>query len=342
MAIQNMKTLFYPEWGKLEIRNVPTPSIADGEVLLRVVNCGVCGSELETFKTASVRRTPPLIMGHEFCGQVEAAAGGYAGDLVGRRVISHALVHCGLCPPCLRGDTNLCKRRQVFGMSRPGAFAEYVAVPERVLIPWPENLPSTAAVFTEPLANGINAMRQGALARKSKVVVIGAGPIGLMCLFAAKQLYGSSVVISDPIPDRLNAGRLLGADLTVNPLHQDLEAESRNLWGGEAAEYVIDAVGNAESKRLSLQLLEPGGAAVWVGLHEDLMELNSYALTLGQKSVSGSYSGSLADLRRAAEILAVTSLDTSWVSRYPLDQGETGFRDVLHPEGNKIKAILEF
>ena len=257
-------------------------------------------------------------------------------------MIAHALVHCGQCSACLRGDTNLCIRRQVFGMHRPGAFAEYVAVPERVLIPWPEGLPATTAVFTEPLANGINAMRQGPMARRSRVIVIGAGPIGLMCLFAAKRVHQSSVVISDRIPERLDTARMLGADLTVNAWHQNLPSEARIFWGGEQAELVVDAVGSAQTKLLSLDLVEPGGTVVWVGLHEDLIQLNSFALTLGQKCVSGSYSGSVSDLRHAAELLAAGDFETSWATRYPLEEGEVGFRDMLEGKGNKIKAILHF
>jgi threonine dehydrogenase-like Zn-dependent dehydrogenase len=226
-------------------------------------------------------------------------------------------------------------------MDRPGAFTEYVAVPERVLIPWPEDLPAATAVFTEPLANGINAMRQGPNTRKSRVVVIGAGPLGLMCLVAAKRLHESSVVISDRIPERLDAALMLGADLTVHASHQNLATETLKYWAGERAELVIDAVGSSETKLLSLDLVEAGGMVVWVGLHEDRIELNSYALTLGQKCVSGSYSGSMDDLRQAAQLLAAGPFETGWATRYTLEESETGFRDMLKGEGNKIKAILQ-
>jgi len=337
-----MKALYYPTWGKLEVRDVPLPSLIDGEVLVRVSNCGVCGSERETFRDASKRRTPPLIMGHEFCGQIEQVHGAQADHFKGRRVIAHALVHCGLCSACRRGDTNLCIHRQVLGMDRPGAFAEYVAVPERVLIPWPEDLPAATAVFAEPLANGINALRQGANARRSRVVVIGAGPIGLMCLFAAKRLYQSSVVISDRVPERLGAALMLGADRTVHALHQDLATEALKYWAGERPEFVVDAVGSSETKLLSLNLVEPGGSVVWVGLHEDRIELNTYVLTLGQKCVSGTYSGSMNDLRQSVQLLAATDFETSWATKYTLEEGETGFRDMLQGDGNKIKAILQF
>jgi threonine dehydrogenase-like Zn-dependent dehydrogenase len=241
----------------------------------------------------------------------------------------------------MRGDTNLCVRRQIFGMNRPGAFAEYLSVPERVLIPWPENLPGTNAVLTEPLANGINAMRQGRMARRSRVVIIGAGPIGLMCLFAAKRLHQSSVVISDLTPERLEAASLLGADLTVNVSLQNFASESKKYWGGELAEYVIDAVGSGETKRLSLELVEPGGTVVWLGLHENKIDLDTYTLTLAQKCVSGSYSGSMNDLRQAAQLLATNDFDTSWTTVYPLEEGDMGFRELLRDDGKTIKAILK-
>ena len=336
-----MKALYYPEWGKLEIADIPQPQLSEGEVLLRVSSCGVCGSELETFRAYSPRRTPPLIMGHEFCGYIEEVRGSKSHWTEGQRVIAHALVHCGRCIPCLRGDTNLCVNRQIFGMHRPGAFAEYVAVPQHVLIPWPEDLPGTAAVLTEPLANGINAMRQSPSGRKSRVLVIGAGPIGLMCIFAAKQLYGSSVVASDLIPERLDAARIVGADKTVNAELEDLPYEVKKYWLGNAPELVIDAVGSARTKLLSLELVERGGGVVWVGLHEDTVQLNSYTLTLGQKSVSGSYSGSFDDLQQAALLLASGAMDTSWVTQYPLDTGEAGFRDMLFGKGDRIKAVFD-
>ena len=336
-----MKALYYPDWGKLEIADISQPPLSEGEVLLRVSHCGVCGSELETFRAHSRRRTPPLIMGHEFCGYIEEVRGPKSNWTVGQRVIAHALVHCGRCMPCLRGDTNLCVNRQIFGMHRPGAFAEYVAVPQQVLIPWPEGVSGPTAVLTEPLANGINAMRQSPAARKSRVIVIGAGPIGLMCIFAAKQLYGSSVLVSDLIPERLDAARIVGADKTVNAELQDLHYEAQEYWSGNSPELVIDAVGSAKTKLLSLELVEPGGGVVWVGLHEDVMQLNSYALTLEQKSVSGSYSGSFDDLQQAAQLLASGAMDTSWATQYPLDKGEVGFRDMLSGKDNKIKAVFD-
>ena len=124
MGVRATTALYYPAWGVLDVRDVPIPTLLEGEVLVRVSSCGICGLELETFRNASRRRTPPLIIGHEFCGQVEEVHCMHADGLKGRPVIAHALVHCGECSACLRGDTNLCLPRQVLGMDRQGPCAE--------------------------------------------------------------------------------------------------------------------------------------------------------------------------------------------------------------------------
>jgi threonine dehydrogenase-like Zn-dependent dehydrogenase len=141
-------------------------------------------------------------------------------------------------------------------------------------------------------------------------------------------------------PLRLDAARRVGADLTVVVPHQDLVSEILDYWGGDNAEFAIDAVGSAETKLLSLDLIEPGGMAVWVGLHQDRISFDSYALTLAQKSIAGSYSGSSDDLRQAAQLVASGVLDTGWVKKFRLEDGENGFREMLEGKGDNIKAIL--
>ncbi|HUF07935.1 MAG TPA: alcohol dehydrogenase catalytic domain-containing protein, partial [Rhodothermales bacterium] len=122
-----MRALLYPDWDRLEVTDLPEPVAGDGEVVVRVAACGICGSELETFASRSSRRTPPLVMGHEFCGYIES--GKADGFTKGSRIVCNAIVHCGVCLNCRAGRTQLCLNRQVFGMHRPGAFAELVTAP---------------------------------------------------------------------------------------------------------------------------------------------------------------------------------------------------------------------
>src|SRR5687768_15805835 len=192
-----MRTLLYPDWDRVEVADQPRPSPAGDEVILRVAACGLCGSELEAFKSHSPRRTPPLILGHEFCGVVEEVGASVSGVRAGQKVVSNSLVPCGACVRCRRGDSHLCAGRQIFGMNRQGAFAEFVNVPARCLIPWPDALPPEAACLAEPLANGVHVAGLVAHLKPKTVLVIGAGPIGLMCLGAARALLGADVFVTD-------------------------------------------------------------------------------------------------------------------------------------------------
>jgi threonine dehydrogenase-like Zn-dependent dehydrogenase len=140
-----MRVLNYPEFDRLEVRDLDVTPLRPDEVRVQVAACGLCGSELETFKNHSPRRQPPLVMGHEFCGVIAETGSEVRDWKQGARVVSNSLVPCGRCVRCARGDTHLCAQRQIFGMHRPGAFAEFVNVPARCLIPWPENLPAEAA-----------------------------------------------------------------------------------------------------------------------------------------------------------------------------------------------------
>ena len=333
-----MKALVYPAFDELAISERPKPEPAEGEVLLRVEACGICGSELESFKTRSPRRTPPLVMGHEFCGEITALGPGAVGFSTGQKVISNSIVSCGECVRCRRGDTHLCGRRQIFGMHRSGAFAEYVNVPARVLIPWPEHLPSKAACLAEPLANGVHMVNLTRHLEPKNVLVIGCGPIGLFAVQAFRELLGADVYAAELHPVRREVARGLGASLLTGSLVEEIQSATE----GEGADLVIDAVGAAETKRQSIAAARPGGAAVWIGLHENEMRLNSYDVTLSERQVFGSYTAAQAELEEAVRLLAEGRISVDdWVKTFPLDEGVEAFRRMLAAEGNDIKAVLQ-
>jgi threonine dehydrogenase-like Zn-dependent dehydrogenase len=336
-----MRALFYPDWNTLEIADLQVPVPQPGEVLVRVSQCGICGSELETFRSRSPRRNPPLIMGHEFCGTIAEVGSKARKWKAEDKVISHALVHCGRCFFCLKGLTNLCEARQVFGMHRPGAFGQFVAVPEEVLFAWPEGLDADAAVLAEPLANGINALTLDPSQSKERVVVIGAGPIGLMCIAAARALENSEVIAADLQPERLEVASILGASRTFNPKLEQATEVLRRAWGQPSADYVVDAVGSKATKRLSFELARPGGTIVWVGLHDDTLEMDTYPITLQQKRILGSYSGSREHVQQAISILAGGHLPTNWMKKFHLQDGVNGFFQMLEGKKDNVKGILD-
>jgi threonine dehydrogenase-like Zn-dependent dehydrogenase len=336
-----MKTLLYPEYERLEVTDRPSPEPGPGEVLLKVAACGICGSELEAFKSRSPRRVPPLILGHEFCGVIERVGPGVELWSAGQQVISHSLVPCGACPRCLRGDSHLCASRQIFGMQRPGAFAEYVCAPARAVVAWPSALAAEAASMAEPLANGVHVVGLARRLAPSLVVVIGAGPLGLLCQQAFQRLSSAAVVVADRIPERLEVARKLGAKEVIHAGEEDVVSRVMGMTGGEGADVVVDAAGSGRTKNLSVKSTRPGGMTVWLGLHENTISFDSAEVTLGERCVQGSYAATMEELELAVDLLARGRVDgSSWTHKFPLADGVTAFQRMLAAQGGDIKAVL--
>lgn len=336
-----MHALNYAGFDVLEIAEVDIPRPMEDEVLLKIAACGICGSELESFKTHSERRKPPLIMGHEFCGTVVATGSKENGHLVGRRFVSNSIVPCGRCVRCQRGDTHLCAHRQLFGMHRPGAFAEYAAVPTKVLIPWPDELPATTACLAEPLANGIHVVNLTRHIAVRTALVIGAGPIGLMCQQTIQALRGAQVMVCDLSAGRLQIAARLGASRTLCTKTEDVVAAALQWTDGEGVDLVIDAAGTAATKRLALAALRPGGATVWIGLHTNTMQVDTYEVTLPEKQVLGTYAATQSELAEALELMRAGKVDVaSWTETAGLDQSADIFARMLHPGESNLKGII--
>ena len=337
-----MRALLYPAHDRLENATVaePPPPRSD-EVTLRVAACGICGSELEAFKHHSPRRVPPLVMGHEFCGVIDVVGAEVKGWSKGQRAVSNSLVPCGTCGRCTRGDSHLCAARQIFGMNRPGAFAERVNVPVRCLIPWPEKLSAEEACLAEPLANGIHVAHITQHLPAGLALVIGAGPIGLFCQQALQVLRGAKVVVADLSPERLAVAEKLGAFRTINPRTEDIAAVMKELSAGEGADLAVDAAGVGATKRASLDAIRPGGAVVWIGLGENSITFDSFGLTLPEKKIFGTYALTMAELQLAVDLMAAGKIDArSWTTRFPLADAENAFRRALAAQGTDIKVIV--
>jgi L-iditol 2-dehydrogenase len=280
-------------------------------------------------------------MGHEFCGTIAETGDEVRAWQVGARVVSNSLVPCGRCGRCARGDTHLCAERQIFGMHRPGAFAEYVNVPGRCLLPWPENLPAPAAALAEPLANGLHVVNLTRHLPAATALVIGAGPIGLFCQQALQVERGARVFVADLSPERLAVAEKLGAARVINPREEDVAKVVLAATGGEGADLTVDAVGAAITKKNSLDALRPGGASVWIGLHENTVTLDTYGITLPEKQVLGTYAAKLEELRLALDLMASGRVDAlSWVQSFPLTAGAEAFQRMLAAKGADIKGVL--
>lgn len=337
-----MRALVYPDWDQLEVRDVPEPKPKPGEVVVRVAAVGICGSELEGFANRSPRRTPPLIMGHEFCGEIAEVGEGVSGHRPGDRVVVNSVISCGRCPACRDGQSHLCPAREVFGMKRPGGFAELCAVPASTLLPLPEKVSPVEGALVEPLANGVHALSLVAQRLPETVLVIGAGTIGLMALQVAKAMGAFRLVCADTNERRLEVAHTLGAEPVFNPVRGDLVTAIREFTRGRGADVVIDAVGASVTRRQAVAASRPGGEVVWIGLHEDATELSGFDVVLGERRVSGSYAVTPRDLQAAIGLFAHGKIEVApWVRPFSLSEGARVFRQLITaPPEEYIKALL--
>ncbi|HET7340137.1 MAG TPA: alcohol dehydrogenase catalytic domain-containing protein [Methylomirabilota bacterium] len=337
-----MKALRYPAWDVLEMGTVDEPMPAAGEAVLQVAAVGICGSEVEAVAHRSPRRTPPLVMGHEFCGEIVALAPDVTEFKVGDRVVASSLIPCGRCAACRRGAIHLCPERAIFGMNRPGAFAERVAAPARVLLPLPERVSPLQGALVEPLANGVHVWSRLQQRFPETVVVVGCGAIGLLALQVARAGGALRLVAVDTSDARLQMAQAIGAEPLFNPSRDAVVNEIRAFTRGRGADVAIDAVGASVTRRLAVDAVRPGGEVVWIGTHGDATELSGRDVVLGERTIFGSYAVTESDLGTAIALLAHGRIEIEpWVRPFPLEEGARVFRSLLTaPPADFAKAVL--
>ena len=294
-----MKTLVYLGPRRLEIREADIPVPAPGEAVLKVEAVGICGSELEGYLGHSAVRTPPLVMGHEFCGVIESLAPDVEGWNIGDKVVVNPLIACGTCDRCRQGRENICRSRRIVGIHRPGAFADYVAVPAANMIRVPADFDAAAASLAEPLAVCVHALRIG-FRPLEDLVIFGAGPIGLLTLQAAQAMGAGRVLVVERQPARLQFARQLGAE-TASPA--EAEEAARRLFGARGVDTIVDCVGVEATRAQSIALVNPGGVIGEVGLGADYSNLPMNHVVRQEISLIGSYTYSSAEFGQAVDLL---------------------------------------
>jgi 2-desacetyl-2-hydroxyethyl bacteriochlorophyllide A dehydrogenase len=334
-----MQALVYTQSYDLEVREVERPEPGDDEVLVGVESAGICGSDVHGVASRSLRRTPPLIMGHELTGQVVAAGGPSGESLLGRRVAVNPQVPCGDCRACRSGLENICGRRGLIGGSRPGGFAEFVSVPLRCVHPLSTDATSEVVVFCEPLAACVHALRLVSAGLTEAAVVLGAGTIGVLATQLLRHLGARQVVVSELDRGRRDTARAF-ADEVVAP--DDLHDTVMELTRGSGASLTIDAVGTDGTRRESLRVLQPAGVALWLGMHEEAATIPAFDLVVNEQRVQGSFAYTNPEFASALGLLESGVFRPGVLTKsFPLqDSGDT-FRQLLNGSTDGfLKAIV--
>lgn len=265
-----MKALLLTAPSKLELVDFPDPTPAEDEVIVRIRACGICGSDIHGWDGSTGRRQPPLIMGHEAAGEVLATGPRVTAWRTGDRVTFDSTISCGTCRFCHEGQVNLCENRRVVGVSpaeykQHGAFAEYLAIPARILYRLPDTLPFEHAAMVEPVSIAVHAVQRTRIAPGSTAVVVGSGMIGLLIIQALRWAGATQIVAIDLADNRLELARQLGATHTINSGRDDAAAAVARITGGLGADTAFEVVGLTSTLNLALAALKRGGACVLVG-----------------------------------------------------------------------------
>ena len=322
-----MRALVWTGPHEAVLREEKVPNPAPGEVVLAVRAVGVCGSDLHGYRGHSSLRIPPLVLGHEVVGQ----------DATGDTYVVNPLVGCASCRLCLAGLPNLCPRRGLLGLDRPGGFAEYVKVPRQNLSPLPEGMSPLLGTLVEPLATPVNALRGAGLDANSVVAVVGCGPIGLLACYAAKRAGARLVACYD-----INAGRASHADALADVTGSSAEEITPALLdatGSLGADVVIDAVGVEATWTAALSLVRPGGTVCEIGLGQASGQVPVGQMVRTGITWRGVYAYTPADFGRALEMLADDPPPLDWTKTAALEDGPELLERLARGKG-PVKAVF--
>jgi len=341
-----MKALLLSEYRKLEIAELSSPVAGTGEVLVCVAACGICGSDVHGYDGSSGRRIPPIVMGHEAAGIVASVGAGVVHCSPGDRVTFDSTISCGECGPCRRGDINLCDRRQVLGVScseyrRNGAFAEYVAVPSRIVYRLPDSLSFPEAAMLEAVSVALHAVSLAEIVSDYTALVVGAGMIGLLSLQALRAVGCSRVLVADLDPSRLKLAEQLGAAEVLNAGDPDLMQQILQVSGGGGVDIAIEAVGRNETVGTAIGSVRKGGQVILVGNISPTVTLPLQAVVSRQLRLQGSCASS-GEYPRAIELMASGKIQVKPLitAVAPLEDGVQWFERLHAGEPDLMKVVL--
>lgn len=349
-AVKQMRAGVYRGAGRVALEYVPVPEIADGEVLIRVAACGICGTDIKKIQHGYV--PPPQIFGHEVAGTVVSVGRGVRRWKPGDRVVSFHHIPCGACYYCKRRLFSQCPAYKKVGLTagfdpNGGGFAEYVrAMPwivERGMLPIPAGLSFEEAIFVEPVNTCAKAVQKVRVAAGETIVVIGQGPIGLLLMLLSK-FAGATVLSSDPMPERRAKSLSLGAAAAFDPSAGNLRDAIRARTEGRGADAVLVAVPSPTIVAEALALTRPGGRVLLFAQNDPQMRVEFPAAAVGveEKEILGSYSAAVDLQAESAELVFSRRLPARELisHRFPLDKIDQALALAARPVGNSLKVVI--
>lgn len=339
-----MQAAVLTEPRRFALREVPIPQIGPQDALIRVSRTGICGTDIHIFHGHYAADRLPLIPGHEFTGTVANAGAQVTHLTIGAKVVVDINIGCGTCFFCARNEVLNCPSAQQVGISRDGAFAEFVAVPARLVLPAPDGVPDAILALTEPLACVVRAARAARAGFARSVVILGAGPIGNLHVQMMRLIGAAPIIAADLSPDRCAMALAAGADAAIaDPA--ELRATVLRMTEGRGADIVIESVGHPALYEQAFTLIRKGGHVAAFGLAGpgQTVPLDLLRTVLEETSVKGSVAGMGRDMSDALTLLSHGRLRTTPFTgaSFPLARIQEAFETLPdRPTDLKTQIVL--
>jgi L-iditol 2-dehydrogenase len=347
---KTMRAGVYREKGIVRVEEVPVPEISDGEVLIKVSVCGICGTDIKKIFHAYV--APPQILGHEVAGTVVAVGRGVTKWNPGDRVMSFHHIPCGKCFFCQRRLFSQCPQYKTTGLTagfspNGGGFAEYVKampwVADRGVVALPDNVTFEEATFIEPINTIVKAVQKARVSAGETVLIAGCGPIGLQLLMVAR-LQGATVFTSDPVAVRRIKSISLGATDSFDPSSGKLVSDIRARTEGRGADAVLVAVAHPAVVTEALAAARPGGRVLLFAANDPVTKIEFPAAAVGidEKEILGSYSAAVDIQQDAAQLVLGKKLPVMEIvsHRFPLARIQEGLELAARPTEASLKILI--
>ena len=341
-----MKALLLTDYRRLEFQEVDDPLVGPDDVLVSVKACGICGSDIHGYDGSSGRRIPPLIMGHEAAGVIQAVGTNVDGFTVGDRVTMDSTISCGSCYFCDQGNVNLCENRQVLGVScdayrRHGAFAELLSVPARICYRIPDELPFEHAALIEAVSIAVHAVARTPIQPGDSVVVVGTGMIGLLVVQAAMVAGAGSVIAIDLDPRRLELAKELGAAVAFNASANNIAECVQKMTGGRGADVAFEVVGASPTVQTAIDSVRRGGAVTLVGNLAPTIELPLQSVVTREITLAGTC-GSAGEYPECIELMSSEQIRVQPLitATTDLEQAAGWFERLYAGDGQSMKVVV--
>ncbi len=324
----------------LWLEDVPEPEVGINDVKIRVHQTGICGTDVHIHRWDgwAQRTIPvPLVVGHEFVGEVAEVGSNVSDFQLGDRVGGEGHVVCGRCRNCMAGRRQLCAHSIGLGVQRPGAFAEYVVLPmTNVWHHWPRVPDEVAAIF-DPFGNAVHTALAFPVLGED-VLVTGAGPIGCMAVAVARHAGARHVVATDLNPYRLDLARRMGATLAIDPRERELADVQRELGMTEGFDVMFEMSGNADALRAGVANMAHGGRIAILGIPAEAVELDLDQVIFNMLTLRGIYGREMYETWYQMSVMIDSGLDISQVitHRFPFSGFEEAFRIAASGESGKV------